>query len=286
MLKWRSFALALIVAILPAALARSAELKPATLQEWNEYVHKSTISADKSKTFLWIDESADRQARVQHGEVLVAPVIGRGTQSVQDGLIHDWIGGVFIPGASVQDVRAVLNAYDHYKDIYKPVVTDSKAIPCDGVDQSFSMVWKRHVMFVTAAMQARYLAHEATIDQRHGYSIVDAIEIQQIENYGHRNERALPPDTGNGFIWRIRSIVNYEERDGGLYLQIEAIALTRGIPSSIEWMVRPVVGRLSIDSLAATLGQTRDAVIKRSASKHTDGVNEPPTPMALMSARR
>src|SRR5450755_388742 len=285
MLKWKSFALAL-VAILPAALARSAELKPATLHAWNEYLRESRAPADTGNAILWIDESADRRARFQHGEVLVAPVIERGTQNVSDGLIHDWIGGVFIPGASVQDLRAVLDNYDRYKEIYRPVVTDSKAIPCDGVDQSFSMIWKRHVMFVTAAMQARYLAHEATIDQRHGYSIVDAIEIQQIEDYGHRNERALPPDTGNGFIWRIRSIVNYEERDGGVYLQIEAIALTRGIPSSIEWMVRPVVGRLSIDSLTATLGQTRDAVIKRSASKHTDGVNEPPTPMALMSARR
>jgi hypothetical protein len=282
MLKWKTFVLALIVAILPAALARSAELEPTTLHAWNEYLRESTAPVNTGNKLLWIDESPDRRARIQHGEVLVAPVIERGTRSVPEGLIHDWIGGVFIPGATVQDLRAVLNDYDRYKEIYKPVVTDSKAIPCDGVDQAFSMVWKRHVMFVTAGMQARYLAHEGTIDQQHGYSIVDATEIRQIENYGRANQRLLPPDTGNGFIWRVRSLVNYQERDGGVYFQIEAIALTRGIPSSIEWMVRRVVSRLSIDSLTATLRQTRDAVVERSASKRSVDVNERPASVALL----
>lgn len=95
------------------------------------------------------------------------------------------------------------------------------------------MIWKRHVMFVTAAMQARYLARDTSIDPKRGSSIVDAIEIQEIEHYGHRNEPLLRPDTGNGFIWRIRSLVKYEERDGGVYLQLEAMALTRG--SHPQW---------------------------------------------------
>ena len=46
-----------------------------------------------------------------------------------------------------------------------------------------------------------------------------------------------------------------------MYLELEAIALTRDIPASVAWMVNPVVNHLSFNSLTTTLRQTRDAVI-------------------------
>jgi hypothetical protein len=99
------------------------------------------------------------------------------------------------------------------------------------------------------------------LDANRGYSVAEAVEIREIEGYGHADERLLPPNTGNGFIWRIRSVTRYEERDGGVYLELEAMALTRDIPGSLAWMVKPVVNHLSIDSLVTTLRQTRDAVV-------------------------
>jgi len=80
------------------------------------------------------------------------------------------------------------------------------------------------------------------------------------ELQGRPSERLLPADAGAGFIWRIRSISRYLERDGGVYLEIEAIALTRDIPSSLRWLVSPVVNHLSVNSLTTTLSQTREAV--------------------------
>jgi hypothetical protein len=41
---------------------------------------------------------------------------------------------------------------------------------------------------------------------------------------------------------------------------LEAFALTRDIPPSLRWLVSPVVNHLSINSLAMTLQQTRQAV--------------------------
>lgn len=58
----------------------------------------------------------------------------------------------------------------------------------------------------------------------------------------------------------MHTISRYEERDGGVYLEVEAIALTRDVPKSIRWMVNPVVHLLSINSLTTTLRQTRQAV--------------------------
>ena len=87
-----------------------------------------------------------------------------------------------------------------------------------------------------------------------------------MESFGRPGEHLLPPDTGAGFIWRIYSIARYEERDGGVYLEIEALALTRDVPSSLRWLVNPVVKHLSVNSLTTTLEQTRDAVYAQQAA--------------------
>jgi hypothetical protein len=259
----RFFSLAMVLSVV-AARASAAELQSATVDAWQQYLRAADVRLqarlDSEKRFLWVDEAADRQLRVRRGEVVVAPLVRHGIQSVPNGLIHDWIGAVFIPNATLGSLLAVLRDYDRYKDVYKPAVTDSKCLEFNAADQDFSMTWQRHVLFVNAAMQARYRAHEIAIDSRRGYGVANATRIQQIEDYGRPSEHLLPADTGSGFIWRIRSISRYLERDGGVYLEIEAIALTRDIPSSLRWMVSPVVNHLSINSLTTTLSQTREAV--------------------------
>ena len=212
------------------------------------------------QAFLWMDESADRSARVRRGEAVVAPLVGHGMQEAPNGLIHDWIGAAFIPHGTIAGLMAVMHDYDRYKEMYKPVVADSRMLACSASDQEFSMTWKRHVLFVNAAMEGRYRAHDFALDARRGYNITETTSVREIEDYGHAGEHFLPPGSGSGYIWRLHSISRYEERDGGLYLELEVIALTRDIPASLRWLVNPVVNRLSISSLTTTLRQTRQAM--------------------------
>jgi len=254
---------ALAAGVVSGSLA-AAGLQHGTLEAWKEYVRSADLRMqerlDGGQPFLWVDESPARKMRVQRGEVVVAPFDGRGTHNVPDGLIHDWIGAVFIPGATIESLLRVVHDYDRYKDIYKPVVTDSKTLACSAGRQEFSMIWQRHVLFVNAAVQGKYEAHDVMLDSRRGYSIADATQVREFEDYGHSGEHLLPPDTGDGFIWRMRSVARYEERDGGLYLELEAMALTRDIPASLRWLATPVVNHLSVNSLTSTLRETRDAV--------------------------
>jgi len=39
--------------------------------------------------FLWMDESPERAERVWCGEIVIAPVMGHGTQEGANGLVHD-----------------------------------------------------------------------------------------------------------------------------------------------------------------------------------------------------
>jgi hypothetical protein len=254
----------MLLAVGVPGLVSAIELRSGTLKAWEDYVRtvglRMQARLDAQRPFLWTDESPDRGLRIRRGEILVAPVVGKGTQNVPDGLIHDWIGAVFIPNATFESLFAVVHDYDRYKEIYKPVVADSKVHACTPADQEFSMTWQRRVLFVNAAMEGQYKAHDFAVDARRGYNVAYTTQVQEIEDYGHSGEQLLPPGQGKGFIWRLHSIARYEERDEGVYLELEAIVLTRDIPASLRWMVNPVVNRLSIDSLTTTLRQTRDAV--------------------------
>jgi len=156
---------------------------------------------------------------------------------------------------------AVVHDYGRYKEFYKPVVADSKVLACTETDQKFSMVWQHRVLLINAAIEGQYQARDFAIDARRGYNIANTTQVREIEGYGRSGEYLLPPGQGSGFIWGMHSIARYEERDGGVYLELEAIALTRTIPASLRWIVSPVVNHLSINSLVTSLHQTRDAVV-------------------------
>jgi hypothetical protein len=261
-----------------SAPARANDLQPETINAWNAYVHSVDLRMkdrlNGKASFLWTDGSADRRQRLGRGETPVAPGVSHGTEKVPNGLIHHWIGGIFIPGATIDSLSAVLKNYGGYKDFYKPVVVDSKAVGCTSDDQRFWMLWQNKVLFITAAIEGQYQAHHVRVNSLRGYDITDSVQVREIENYGRAGQRLLPPGTGNGYIWRMHSITRYEERDGGVDLELEAIVLTRDIPVSVRWLVNPIVNHLSINSLVTALQQTKDAVNSRQAATETAAICE------------
>jgi hypothetical protein len=253
-----------VVAGLIPGLLKGAELQAETLKAWEAHIQNADVRmgarVSSTQPFLWTDESDKRRRDVRRGEIAVAPVIDHGAISVPSGVIHDWVGAAFIPNSTIDRVEGVLRDYNRFKDIYKPVVADSHFIGCNQKNPEFSMTFHRHVLFVNAAIEGRCQTQQHVVTARRAYSIADMTQLREIEEYGHPGERALPVDTGHGFLWRMHEITRYEEREGGVFLEVEAIALTRDIPSSLRWLVAPIVKHLSADSLETMLRQTREAV--------------------------
>jgi hypothetical protein len=53
---------------------------------------------------------------------------------------------------------------------------------------------------------------------------------------------------------------SYEERDGGLYIQIESVTLSRSIPTGLGWAIGPFIESVPRDSLEFTLRATSNAL--------------------------
>jgi len=243
---------------------QAASLEPTTLAAWEAYIASANIRMEQrlspDHTFLWVDEKRDRLARVRGGEIVVSAIGPQNPKRVPSGLIHDWVGAAFIANVSLNDVLEIVRDYARYKDFYQPTVIDSKVTATRGTSDSFSLLLMNKSLFLETALDTDYESCYVHVDDRRGYSISRTTRIQEIEEYGTRSQHALGEGRGNGIIWRLLSIAPYVERDGGVYVELEAIGLSRDIPASFRWAVEPIVRRLSRGSLSTSLRQTENAV--------------------------
>lgn len=260
-------ALAALILCTPA-ISSSAELGAHTLAAWDQYIGAVDARVNSAtagqKPFLWADENLSRVRRVQHGEVVVSQVKIESAQVVPGGLIHDWIGTVFVPDVTLSEVFAVARDYDSYPRLYGPTVARANLLSRDGNEDRFTILYVRMVLWVTAALEAEYKAHYFRVDATRWYSIARSSRIQEFEQYGRSDQRKMPPDDGNGYLWRTYSVTRYEQRDNGVYIEQENIGLSRQIPPMLRWAVEPVVKRLSRNLLMRSLQQTREALALKS----------------------
>lgn len=256
---WISF-----FSVAPRAKAGDLKLKDESLKSWEEYTQavnaqmKGRLAA--GTPFLWVDESEERRSRVRAGKILVVPAADHIPRPVPSGLIHHWIGAAFFPNTKLDDVLSIVRDYDHYQEFYKPSVVDSKSLGLPGEDDKFSIRLVNKEVVAKTALDSEYQACFQKLDPTRWYSIAYTTRIQEIKDYGREGEKKLPPDEGSGYIWRIYSIARFEERDGGVYMEVEALALSRDIPAAFRWMADPIVRRVSKNALVLSLHQTQDAV--------------------------
>src|SRR5271166_3595989 len=193
-------------------------------------------------------------------QILVSSVGRQNPKPVPSGLIHDWMGAAFIPNAKLEDVLSAVRDYGDYKEFYKPTVVDSKLVGTDGACDKYSMRVVNKEAVAETALDMEYETCYFQLDERRWYSITHTTRVREIRHYGKPNEQELPPNQGSGYIWRLYSLARFEERDGGVYVELEAIALSRDIPVALRWVVNPIVRRVSRNSMLISLQQMEEAV--------------------------
>ena len=257
-----------LVAAAAGVSAAGADLKSETVQQWEDYVKAvDTRHANRlaQGAFMLSDEVAGQAAKLRNGRIVVTAAGPHVPLKIQSGLIHDWTGAAFIPNAKLDDVLPVLRDYDRYKDYYRPNVVSSKRIALSESMDQFSVVLMNKSVIAKTALDADYQAVFTQIDTHRWYSVADATHIQEIAEFDTPSQHILPENHGTGLIWRLHSITRFEERDGGVYIEVEAVALSRDIPDALRWFVEPIVRRVSRSAVATSLQQTEAAVRSHSA---------------------
>ncbi len=209
-------------------------------------------------TFLWVDESPELGRRVRAGEVLVA---SHDLQKVPGGLIHHWVGAMFLPNVTLEEVTRVLDDYDRYAEFYRPIVVKSKLLGRTDDDEKVTMMMMQKAFGVTAAVETDDEIHIMKLDADRICSLSDSVRVQEVADYGRPDERLLPEGQGPGFVWRTFGVTRLETAlSGGVYLEMETIALSRGIPLAFRWLIKPLTERLPRNIMFEMLNDTGAAV--------------------------
>jgi hypothetical protein len=265
-------ALSLLLVFAGTAAVRAAELKPETIAAFQHYVKltESRLDADFLRTgrLLRLDRLPDDQRRqaydqLRKGEMVIQPLEtreGSGAEiSVPSGLVHHWVGVEFIPGTTLQKTMALLMDYDHHDVTYRPFVIKSKLLEHHGNEyRVFLRLYKKKV--VTVILNNTHLVRYEPIDARRMKSRAESVRIAEVEDSANPEGPEKPVGNDHGYLWRLTSFWRFEERDGGVYMEVESVTLTRDIPTGVGWLVGPIVKSLPREAVMHTLDSTRAAL--------------------------
>jgi hypothetical protein len=255
-----------------AASSEAADLKPETIHAFNEYIQRSearmAARQPGDNSFLWTDAlppqgRAKAYANLKQGQLIVQRSeegdSSIGIAAPGGGLIHDWTGIVFVPGVTLAQTLALLEDYDRAAEFYRPDVIKSRLVSRSGDEfRVYLRLTRKEV--ITAVFDTEYDVQYTWLDAAHTQSRSYSTRIAEVERAGESGERDKPAGKNNGFLWRLYTYWRFYQADGGVYIQCEAISLTRDVPAGLSWLVDPFITKIPSESLRRTLESTRAAL--------------------------
>jgi hypothetical protein len=259
-----------VLLLLGATRPLMAQPTPAAVAAFNAYAAtvESRLAGQhrSSGTFLAttpLDSGTDSMW-LRKGEPIIEQLTPATGAEFSGSLLHHWRGTAFVPGAKASDFERLMQDFKDYPQHFSPQVLEARLIAQSGDRMQASMrVRQQHV--IPVVLDTTYDITYGRLDAQHGYSNSRSTRIAEIYGAGTSAERALNADEEHGFLWRLNTYWSYEERDGGLYLQIEAVSLTRSIPHGLGWVIRPYIESIPRDSLEFTLRSTCNALRRKTA---------------------
>jgi hypothetical protein len=248
-------------------------LKPEAVQGFDRYVQLTEQRMQgellSGGAFLWVDglpEAGrnDAYTRLQHGEVVTERLETRnlaGPFHLPGALIHHWVGTVFIPGAALEQVLTLVQDYDRHREYYSPEVVKSGILERTGNDFKIHLRLKQKKI-ITVVFDTEHEVHYMHLDANRAHSRSYSSRIVEVQHPGETRERPLPAGKDRGFLWRLNSYWRFVETNSGVYVQCEAISLTRDIPAGLHWLIGPLIESIPRESLDFTLRSTRTAVLR------------------------
>jgi hypothetical protein len=255
------------------ASAHAAELKQKTTTAFDQYVAATEARFSNELrpggAFLYVDAMAPEAKRnayeqLKQGEILVEKLETKApgvSSDVPDGMVHHWVGLIFIPGATLANTLPLVKDYDRRAELYKPDVSASRTLSHNG--DEYKMFLRLHQKkFTTVDFNTTYDVHWGQVDPKKVFSNSISTRIAEVKDPAKPDGEELPVGSGHGYLWRLNTYWRFEEKDGGVYLQCEALSLTRDMPTGLGWLLKPLVTSIPKASLNRALGQTRRVVME------------------------
>jgi hypothetical protein len=272
----RAIAICLAGVLLLAIPVEAADLQAQAAQNYARYIALTQAQVDselaQAGPYLWVERlpeprRATAMAQLHNGGVVIeqlATLDDGKTISAPGALIHHWIGTAFVPGATLAQTLAFMQDYDHKVEYFKPDIVRSRILKHEG-DDYFVLLRFYQKKIITTVIDTDQEVHYQVVDKTHAWSRSHTTRVQEVSNAGKSDERLEPEGHDRGFVWKLNTFWRFEEKDGGTYLECQAISLSRDIPTGLGWMVGSFVSSVPRESLTFTLTTARAALTKKTA---------------------
>jgi hypothetical protein len=277
---WRTCVVVAVLAIIfifagmPAAYPAPvpASLSYPTKEAFERYVTltdtRNAGELRQGAPFLWVDalpegRRTEAYAAMKRGEVLIERLETRDNGNAipcPGGLILHWVGALWIPGATLSQTLALVQAYNRHVQVYSPLELRSQILERNGDDFKVSIRYLRKKV-ITVVLDTIFQIDYHTLDATHAWSHGRMESVRQIKDHDTPHESALPEGNDGGYLWGMTSYWRFIERDGGTYVQSESISLSTRVPVGLGWLVEPFIKSVPRESLEDFLKYTRKGVL-------------------------
>ena len=239
-------------------LPAGATPSTATLNAFDRYaaVVEDRIRSDFSTAnFLRILADESKRARVRKGEVFVesAQTLGvRPNIAIPDGQIQHWGGAAFLQDATIDGVLPRLRNYNNRSRYMMPEIIASHLMDRQGdVFQVYLRLAEKAILSGIFDLDLR------VVYQTEGTSRL-AIESRSVSVIPVSDASAPVGSAGKdqGLLWALNHYWRIFQMDGGLYIECEALVLSRPTPFMLDWIARPIIARAARESLSRTIHAT------------------------------
>jgi putative flippase GtrA len=199
----------------------------ATLRGWDAYVAQAEAQLDRAPRFV-----SRAGAYATEGT----------STDVPGGTISDWRGAAFLPGITLDQLLHRLQypgTPPPQEDVVSARVVGRSA---DGLRVSIRLV-RRSIVTVSYDTE-----HEMTFRRRTPTLATARSVATRIAEIGGDD---------HGFLWRLNSYWRYEERAGGVMVELQSLTLSRDVPTLLRPIASPLVRRVARESMVRTLEALR-----------------------------
>jgi hypothetical protein len=255
----------------------AADLQTQTAQNYKRYITLTWMRVDcelaDGDPYLWVERLQEPRriavlTALRNGEIVIEHLetLDAGKQiPTPGGMIHHWIGTVFVPGATLAKTLAFMQDYDHNSEYFRANILRSTILKHEGDDYFVQQrFYKKKI--ITTVIDTDQQVHYHVVNKTQAWSRSDDTRVQEVVNAGRPDERLEPEGHDRGFVWKLSTFWRFEEKDGGTYMECQAISLSRDIPMGLGWMVGSLVSSLSKESLTFTLTTTRTALAQKTVA--------------------
>jgi hypothetical protein len=241
----RAIVLLVVSFAIPAGMPQE-KLKPETTRDFDCYIQSAEASMTSRKGFLLADsDSALNQQLVREHRIGTVAPNGPNPHKLAGGQVYDWIGSVFIPGASLDRLVAMLQDYDHRPLYFPETISTSKLLCRTGKDRfRYSMRLKE-----PAVIDVESDVAWERVDPHRWLVRSYSTHVQEVGK-------------DHGYLRRLYSYWRLAEAEQGVYVEGETITLSDEFGSMARTFGSALLGINPEKSVKHSLVSMRESVLK------------------------